>query len=118
MDGFFIGTMLPVLHFQLWVVVGIVNVLISNSYRMGGLRLLAVSSIAFVSGVAAGIGVEGFHVTMESDFLATIICVSAITIYFSLLSIYSHLMTKQLVNSRKSLQHGKARGRVGKYSQE
>ncbi|WP_051283854.1 response regulator [Desulforegula conservatrix] len=102
-DGFFIGTMLPVLHFQLWVVVGIVNVLISNSYRMGGVRLFAVSSIAFVSGVAAGIGVEGFHVTMESDFLATIICVSTITIYFSLLSIYSHLMTKQLVNSRKSL---------------
>lgn len=102
-DGFITGTMLPVLHFQIWVVFGITNVLIANSYRMGGARLLAYSGLSFAGGIAAGICFEGFQIERNSDLATNIICAFIFTVYFSILSFYSHRMTKRLVNSRKSL---------------
>lgn len=111
-DGFLIGTTIPVLHFQTWVVLGMVNVLISNSYRMGGARLLAVSTCTFLAGVTAGIGAEGLHIAKEADTLTTIISVFILTTYFFILSVYTHSMTKRLVHSRRSLEEAKIEAEI------
>lgn len=106
-DYFMVGLLIPAVHFQLWVMVTFVNVFISSSYRVGGGRLLAMCSAFMAAGAAIGLWFEGFHMEYESSALTIVICIITLTGYFSILSVFTHVMTRQLVHSRRSLEAAK-----------
>lgn len=107
LDYFMVGLLIPAVHFQLWVTVAFFNVFISSSYRVGGAPLLAKCAAFMAGGAAIGLWFEGFHIDPESSFLTTAICIITLTGYFSILSIFTHIMTRQLVHSRRSLKIAK-----------
>lgn len=106
-DYFMVGLLMPAVHFQIWVMVTFLNVFISSSYRVGGLRLLGMCSAFMASGATIGLWFIGFHFEPDSSILTKIVCITTLTGFFSILSIFTHIMTKQLVHSRKSLKAAK-----------
>lgn len=106
-DYFMVGLLIPAVHFQVWVLVTFFNVFISSSFRVGGARLLAMCSAFMIAGGSIGLWFEGFYFETHSSFLTIAICITTLTGYFSILSIFTHIMTRQLVHSRRSLKAAK-----------
>ncbi|MFZ5573308.1 MAG: ATP-binding protein [Thermodesulfobacteriota bacterium] len=107
-DAFFFGFFIPIAHFQLWVAFTFLNILFSNTLRVGGVLLLVKASMVSVLGALAGIALEGFQIDISSGWATIILCALMTSVYFSLFGQYSYTMTRELIQSKKHLEKAMA----------
>lgn len=104
-DGFFFGFFIPIAHFQFWVLFVFLNMLFSNTLRIGGLALLIKAMLFFLIGIAAGIAMEGVHFNTGTEWTVMLLCAFSASVYFGLFGQYAYTMTRELVHSNKRLEN-------------
>ncbi len=122
-DAFFFGFFIPIAHFQFWVAFTFVNMLFSNTLRIGGIFLLTKAAMISAIGGLIGIAMEGLRFDLASEWTTMILCALLASVYFSLFSHYSYTMTRKLVQSKKHLEKAmtaseEANRKTGEYLQQ
>lgn len=107
MDSFLMGMAFPASCFNFWVIFGSINVLISNAIRCGGPRQIIQDALFNLMGIILGIAVYGFNPVAASGRLTMLICLTCISVYFTLLSLAAYYMFNQLIRSKQSLNAAK-----------
>ncbi len=107
MDSFLTGLAIPAAMFDFWLIFAALNVIFSNSIRIGGpVRMIKEGLINF-TGIATGMVVFGFHVSPNPGQLPMVICLVCITVYFIMLSHSGYTIFNQLTRSKDILNTAK-----------
>lgn len=103
-DTFCFGVFMPLAHFRFWVVITLLNLLFSNTFRIGGTRFFARAVLFFGCGAGAGILWVGFHFEPSTEWSTTLLCAALLCLYFSFFSVNTYSMTREMIWSKKRLE--------------
>jgi diguanylate cyclase (GGDEF)-like protein len=105
-DSFLFGILAAALQFPLWIsftvyIASTLNITISR-----GTKGMLLSQLAFFGGALISIGIFGWHVSPETGWPATLMCLAGNTVYMISIGVAAFGRNQQLRKTREALREG------------
>ena len=105
-DSLLFGMLMATLQFPLWIAFTVYIASTLNLTISQGTRGVLLAHLAFLGGALASIAIFGWHLSPETEWPTTLLCVLGSTVYMVSIGIAAFRRNRQLRNTREALRAG------------
>ncbi len=105
-DSLLFGMLMATLQFPLWIAFTVYIASTLNLTISQGTRGVLLAHLAFLGGALASIAIFGWHLSPETEWPTTLLCVLGSTVYTVSIGIAAFRRNRQLRNTREALRAG------------